>query len=763
MFGFFEYTVSKSKEAILTSYLNKAKEESYMFKTLIDEFPANKKEDALQKGIFQLSLQSNIKYIMLVSADERILYASRKQDIGKKLQEVFSAKRLQHYEKEIKNFYDFSIHLLGQSIDVTIRIDDYGYLLMLYDLHTLILQKEKEIFQELLAVFFFLLFIIILLFYLYYKHFLIKLHKIYDITSTFNRKQSRVKSLYIDDLLEQITNIAKESEIIARVIEYSNDAILITDAKKNIIFVNPAFERISQFTRDEVIGKKPEEIIKSNLMSDEYYADMWYKIHTFGNFQGKIIDRRKDGTDYVVWQKIWALKEPKTGSITNYVAMSQDITDLIAKQKEVEQLAYYDALTGLANRNYFIRILNKLIKKRKKEHFALFFADIDNFKEINETIGYHAGDIVIQKFAQYLQDTLREEDIIARLGGDEFAILAYDITKPEDALEIGCKINDFSKQELFIDKHIINVSVSNGIALYPGDGSNTKELLAAVDIALFRSKKEGKNRCTIFQARMQEEAVKKMLIRHELKTALKNNEFELYYQPKFTVDGRSIAGFEALIRWNHPKKGFIRPDHFIPVAEESEIIIDITQWIFREINTVCKELNQICNKFTIAVNISAQHFKEHNLLEHIQTYIDKQWIDGGHIELEITESAIMNNIQEAVQQLTQIQSLGIDISLDDYGTGYSSLAYLKNLPINKVKIDKSFIDEICTNRKDYIIVKSTIALAENLGMCTIVEGVEDKEQQQLVQEFGATYIQGYIFSKPLKKKDAVQLLQLTLQ
>ncbi|MEN4053350.1 MULTISPECIES: GGDEF domain-containing phosphodiesterase [Sulfurimonas] len=769
MIGFFKYAVSESQEAILESYMQKAKEESYLLKTLIEELSLNQKQTAIQKGLLQLSSQANTKYVLLVAPDKTILYASEQKTINKKLKEIFSHKRLQHYEDEINTINDLHIHIWGKTIDATIKVDplynslhnklEYGYIIMLYDLNDLIAEREKNIFQELFSIFMLLLFIIILLFYFYYKNFLLKLYKIYDIASAFTKKKTPKNSMCINDLIEKIVQITQEFEVMSRVIEYSSDAILITDENKNIIFINPAFENISKFTKDEVIGKKPEDVIKSDLMSDDYYTDMWYKLATYGKFQGKIIDRKHDGTDYVVWQKIWALKDPQTDKITNYVALSQDISDLITQQKEIEHLAYYDGLTGLSNRSYFINILNKFIKKRKKEKFALLFVDIDNFKEVNETIGYHAGDIILQNFSEYLQYNLRDEDIIARLGGDEFAILAYNITRPEDALEIGCKITDFSRKELIIDNHTINISISGGIALYPNDGKNSKELLAAVDIALSRSKQEGKNKCTIFQVDMQKEAVQKVLMKHELKSAIKNNEFELYYQPKFTVDGTKIDGFEALIRWNHPQKGFIQPGNFISIAEESGIIIDITAWIFREINRSCEAFSKISNNFRIAINISARHFEENNLIQQVQNHIDKKWVEGGYIEFEITESAIMKNIKDTIQQLVAIKAIGITISLDDYGTGHSSLAYLKNLPIDKIKIDKSFIDEICTNKKDYLIVKATIELAENLGMHTIIEGVEDKEQLQLLQKFGATYIQGYIYSKPLTQHDALELLQ----
>lgn len=434
-------------------------------------------------------------------------------------------------------------------------------------------------------------------------------------------------------------------------------------------------------------------------MDKKYYQKMWHEIQSKGFFQGQITDRRKDGTNYTVWQKICLLKDPKTGEVTNYVAMSQDISELLEKQNEVEHLAYYDGLTNLLNRSYFLQITNKILKTHTTEHFALLHIDFDNFKEINEALGHKAGDMLLRKFAAYLQENLVKKDIAARLNGDEFAVMATNVKGPEEAYELGCKIQEFSK---------------------------------------------------------------KVELRQELKNAIVNNELTLYYQPKYSMKEKRVVGFEALIRWIHPAKGFVGPDMFIPIAEESGLIVDMTNWIFQEVNKTLLDFKAIYKEnFSIAVNISAKHFKEESLIEKINSSIDEKLISEGYLELEVTESAFMNDVALAKKQLEILNNMGISISLDDFGTGHSSLAYLKNLPVSTLKVDKSFVDGLCTDEKDYAIVKSTIELARSLGMTTTIEGVEDQDQLDKLQHMNADYIQGYVYSRPLKKEDAIELLKTT--
>lgn len=770
MLVFYQYSIRNSSETILHQYSKKAKEDSSLLKSIIEELSLHKKDSLIQREIVRISSRANVEHVLLISSDRVILYADKHHYIGKKLEDIFSNKVAHHYEEEITNIAGVHVHEYHEkSIDIVININylynhfqntiDSGSIIMLYDLSDVILQRKNSIKEELSYIFLIVSLIVFLLFYLYYRNFLIKLQEVEKITSSFNTKFKTTDFTSVNNILKHLTKTTTNLEIMSRVIRFSSDAIMITDKNKSIISINPAFEKMSGYAEAYVLGKKPEEFMKSNIQDDEFYNTMWSNLTKYGSFQGQLTNRKKDGSTYTVWQNIWSLKSSDTNKVTHYVAMSQDISKLVDQEKQIRHLAYYDALTSLVNRSYFLRILNKTIKRRKKEAFALLFIGLDNFKEINDTMGHSNGDIMLKEFANYLRANFCDTDIISRLGGDEFAIISYQVKEPEDALLIASKVSDFSKNTITINSKKINITLSIGISFYPEDGSSSKELLSAADLSMHRSKQEGKGKTTLFQEQMQIEANKKIHIKYELKNAIKNNEFILYYQPKYTTSEKRIVGFEALIRWVHPTKGFIRPDDFIPVAEESGLIVEITEWIFKEINSVCSEFSNVYNDFSIAINISAIHFKENRLIKQIESLIETKWIHEGHIELEVTESAVMHNIEETTEQLFNIKNLGIKISLDDYGTGHSSLAYLKNLPIDTIKIDKSFVDGICNNKKDFTIVKSTIELADSLGMSTTVEGVEDEEQLKYIKRFQATYIQGYIYSKPLEKEAAVDLLK----
>jgi len=772
LYGFYLYSIDEIRETVIEQQLQNVKEEAFLLKNITEELSMRKKQTLIQREVTRLATRKYTQFVLLLKDDGTLLYANRHHYVGKKLEKVLSKAQSAHYLQELHEETKVHIHPYRKDkIDVTLSINylydqphniiEPGYLIMQYNIAPLLLKQTKNTQQELLYVFTFIVTIILLLFYFYYKGFFAKLYKLEELTASLTgNEQEDASLLSIDGLIQHLLQTTSKFALMSRVVQHSSDAILITDHNKKIIAANPAFEVLTGYALSEVIGKKPEKLIKSGLMDKDYYKNMWYELEKNGLFEGKIVDRQKNGKSYTVWQKIWSLKDPKTNKVTNYVAMSQNISELIEKQKQIENLAYYDGLTNLANRSYFFQLIDKMIRKRSKEPFALLYLDLDNLKEINDTFGHTAGDIILTKFASFLKETLRDEDIISRLGGDEFAIMAANIIEPEAALELGNKIIEFSNTPLYIHKKPMHIGVSVGIAFYPFDGSNNTSLLAAADIAMNRSKMNGKNRCTLFEEEMQKEALEKINTRHELKNAITNNELTLCYQPKYSMKGKNIVGFEALIRWIHPTKGFIGPDTFIPIAEESGLIIDMTNWIFQEVNKTLLDFKRIYKEnFSIAVNISAKHFNEESLIMEIKNSIDEKLITDGYLELEVTESALMGDVTLAQKQLQILNKMGVSIALDDYGTGHSSLSYLKNLPVSTLKVDKSFVDGLCTDKKDYAIVKSTIELARSLGMTTTIEGVEDQDQLDKLQNMHADYIQGYVYSRPLKKEDAIELLK----
>lgn len=772
LLGFYLYSIFEIEKTVVQQQLQNAQEEAFLLKSVTEELSMDKKKNLIQKEVSRITTRKYTQFVLLLKPDGTVLYANKHLYVGKKLKDILSKEMSAHYSQEIREKTEVHIHsYTTNKIDITLKVNylynprhniiEPGYMILQYDITPLLLKQTQNTQQKLLYIFAFIVTIISLLSYFYYKHFFAKLYKLEQLTTVLTgKKQKETVLLSIDNIIEYLLQTTKEFAIMSRVVQYSNDAILITDNNRKIITVNPAFEKMSGYTLNEVLGKRPEDIVQSGLMDKNYYKKMWHGINEKGIFQGQLIDRRKDGTSYTIWQKISTLTNPNNGKVVNYVAISQDISKLLEKQKQIEYLAYYDGLTDLINRSYFLQLMDKLITKRNKEYFALLYLDLDNFKEINDIFGYKAGDIILNRLASFLKKTLREEDIVSRIGGDEFAIMAANIKEPENALELGYKIKEFSKEPLTIEHMQMQVGISLGISFYPQDGTDSSSLISTADIALRRSKQEGKNRCTLFEQDMQEDANRKVQLRHELKHAIVNNELALFYQPKYDIRGDNIVGFEALIRWIHHEKGFIWPDMFIPIAEESGLIIDITNWILQEVNTTCQAFKEVYEqKFSIAVNISAKHFNEESLIEEIKSCIDKKLITEGYLELEVTESALMNDVSLAKKQLQILNDMGISIALDDFGTGHSSLAYLKNLPVSTIKVDKSFVDGLCTDEKDYAIVKSTIELARSLGMKTTIEGVEGQEQLDKLQYMNADYIQGYIYSRPLKKEDVIKMLK----
>ncbi|MBU1658173.1 EAL domain-containing protein [bacterium] len=778
LLGLYIFSLEEAKETITQQTMQRSKEDAFLLKSIIEELSIAKKSSLIQREISRAATRKNIKYILLVSPDGTVLYGDRLHIISQTIEEVFGSIQASHYLKETRDKAGIHIHPTNSNhIDTTINLNylynpihkilEKGHLLILSDLSAPLSEKKAELQTEFFQIYLGISFTILVLFYLYYRHFLRKLLYLEKISSQLqssvkNRKFKQGEDFSLDTIVNRLTQTTQDLALMSHVIHFSNDAILITDKEKNIISVNPAFEELSGYNLKELLGKKPESLVKSHLMDQHFYINMWESIHKNGCWNGEIIDRRKNGSSYTVWQNIFTLQEPASGELSNYVAISKDISELMQKQREIENLAYYDGLTNLANRSYFLHLLNKLIlqNNRIKHHFAMIYADLDDFKEINDTLGHAAGDKVLQQFALSLTQKLRSADIICRLGGDEFAIITPDITTPDGALEIANKIIGISKIPILIEGKMITVNVSVGVALYPDDGIDEKSLLKAADLAMYKSKENGKNQVTLFQEQMQKEANKRVQIREDLQNAIKNKEFILQYQPKVNTNTQIVSGFEVLIRWKHPKRGLIPPYEFIWIAEESGLIVPMTEWIFQEVNSVCGRFKEVSNHdFSFAINISAKHFQEQNLIVQIESSLQKQWIQNGCIEIEVTESAVMKEIEKAKEQLHALHGLGIKVSLDDYGTGHSSLSYLKHLPIDTIKIDKSFVDGITYDKKDRAIVSSTIQLAKNLGIITVVEGVETEEQARYVKDFGADFIQGYLYFKPLDEKDAMALCQ----
>jgi len=425
---------------------------------------------------------------------------------------------------------------------------------------------------------------------------------------------------------------------------------------------------------------------------------------------------------------------------------------LLDTHQEVERHAYYDSLTNLPNRRLFKENLESAIKTsaRTGEVFGVFFLDIDNFKTINDSLGHDVGDTLLIEVSRRILNSIRTNDKLSRIGGDEFNILLADVENDFNARLVAEKIITQLAEPFYISSHEINVSVSIGITLLPDDSTDFSTLLKYADLAMYHVKSFGKNSYKFFDKTLNENAIANMQLEQKLKGAIKNDEFVLYYQPQVNIKDKSITGFEALIRWNDPEQGLISPQSFIPLAESTGLIDKIGLWV---ISQVCRDLTALIehthDKIKVAINVSARQMQDFNLVSILQQECEKNQVSPNNIEIEITESILMEDIEEKSKLLLAFQSLGMGIAIDDFGTGYSSFGYLKKLPLNTLKIDRSFIENICVDTKDEEIASGIIALAHSLHLKLVAEGVETQEQLSLLESKECDFYQGYLFSRPL--------------
>ncbi|MGY8872289.1 MAG: two-component system response regulator [Pseudomonadales bacterium] len=440
-----------------------------------------------------------------------------------------------------------------------------------------------------------------------------------------------------------------------------------------------------------------------------------------------------------------------------------DITSQKNTEREISYYAYYDTLTKLPNRRLFLDQFEGALStaKRRNEKVSLLFIDLDHFKNINDSYGHHVGDQVLTQTASRIKSSVRISDVltvglddsenkVARLAGDEFTVLLCEVNDVDNAVTIAQRVLDSLSQPFILDSHTVYITATIGIALYPDDSDNVQELLQNADVAMYHAKENGRNNYQFFSEELNVYHKNRLSIENDLRSAMLNDELVIYYQPQFNAELNEIIGFEALLRWNHPIKGLLSPDKFINIAEASGLIVPIGGWVLEQACKQAHEWSQRSAKsYRMAVNLSALQFNHKNLSEQVLSALEVSGLDPSLLELEITESAIIQNINETLALLVSLKSLGINLAIDDFGTGYSSLSYLKNFPIDTLKVDKSFIDEIVTNKKDAAIAQTILQLADNLGLLSVAEGVETKEQVAGLTEMGCTQFQGFYFSKPL--------------
>lgn len=570
--------------------------------------------------------------------------------------------------------------------------------------------------------------------------------------------KSKVKKVTSEILkrTDELEKVIKELNISEQAISGATEGICITDISGNILKVNNSFCQLSGYEKEELLGKNPR-ILKSGKQDAQFYLEMWESIIKTGSWRGEIWDRKKNGEIYPKWLAIDTIV-CKSDDTTYYLGISTDITKLKNTEEKVNQLAYYDDLTKLPNRRFFYEILERVVVRTKKHNklAALLLLDLDRFKMINDTLGHSAGDIVLKITANRLKKSLKKSDTIARVGGDEFAIILEDVENTQQIIIICQRIIEAISKNIEINNTSVLAGGSIGIVVIPVDDTEVEGLVMKSDAAMFHAKELGKGQFSFYSKEIQKKNKEFVIMENKLREALNHNEFSLFLQPKVLIENNKprIIGAEALIRLTPKEESIIFPDRFIKIAEDTGLIIPIGKWIIED---ACKKIfllkKQNINT-NIAINVSVRQLENFDIVSILKHAIERNNISPWDLEIEITESAFSKNIEKVIEILIQIRNLGIKIGIDDFGTGYSSLSSLLKLPIDYLKIDKSFIDRL-GEKDEKELVSSIIAISKNLNLGIVAEGVETKNQIDLISKYNSIVIQGYYFSKPLNFEDFI--------
>ena len=540
----------------------------------------------------------------------------------------------------------------------------------------------------------------------------------------------------------------------------AQEGVLITDREGTILAANPAFCMLMGYEPDDVMGRNLR-LFKSDRHDDEYYREMFDQARRTGGWQGEIWNRREDGAAVPVWFSLTVVKDV-AGTVSGYIATYNDISHIKRSESQLEFLAHHDPLTRLPNRTLLLSRMQGAIARALRENGrgAVLFLGLDRFKAINDAYGHRGGDSVLQAVAQRCRERLRDGDTLARLGGDEFVVLIENLPLPEHASLVAQGLTDALSQPIKIDGiGEVFLGCSVGISLFPEDGTNPELLLRNADSALLQVKKSGRGGIRFYTEQLIAAATERMTLDAGLRRALERQEFVLHYQPLVEAGSRRVIGVEALVRWARPEDGLVPPGQFIPLAEETGLIVQLGAWV----------LENACRQFTswmvtghdidlLAVNLSPMQFRHPDLVEMVAQTLRQTGMPPGRLELEITESAMMDVI-ETEAKLRALKELGVRLSIDDFGTGFSSLAYLKRFPIDKLKVDQSFVRDIPDQHADMEIVSAIISLAKSLRLDVLAEGVETEKQLDALRALDCDYAQGYLFSRPVPAADLAALLQ----
>ncbi len=559
--------------------------------------------------------------------------------------------------------------------------------------------------------------------------------------------------LMIQGTLQDVTaqkSAEEELRLFANVFHHSGEAIILTDRDLHVVAVNESFSKVTGYKINQARGQHASQFIDPET-PDRSFDTIREELQNSGFWQGEMLGRKEDGSTYPKWISI-SVSRDEAGNIQYYIASFVDITERKADQERIHHLAHHDNLTGLINRFSLEQRLSQALysSKRNNQKLALMFIDMDRFKIINDTMGHAAGDTLLTEVARRLKSSVRECDIVARIGGDEFVVV---YTGLKDGLA-AAPMARFLVHKLGMPYNINDSkmfsSPSIGISIYPSDANDGDTLMKNADTAMYHAKEAGRNNYQFFTEAMNINANQRLKLETDLRYAIEHQQFELHFQPLVCSQSNRTLALEALVRWRHPEQGMIPPDQFIPIAEETKLILPLGMWILEE---ACRQQHRWRTEFDrqvrVAVNLSAQQLQSSDLVVLIQELMQQYDMSEGDLELEVTESTAMENPTEAIKRLHEIRKLGIHLAIDDFGTGYSSLAYLKLLPIDTLKLDRAFVRDLEYDDNNAKISAATLALAHNLGLQVVAEGVENAAQKNFLISHGCELLQGYFFSKPL--------------
>jgi len=567
-------------------------------------------------------------------------------------------------------------------------------------------------------------------------------------------QHNQIKKVFICFDITRQKRTEASLQLYAKVFANTAEGIAITDAEKRYLQVNDAFCRITGYSEKELLGQTPE-MLQSGRHDEEFYAALRHSLTTTGQWQGEILDRAKDGRIIPLLLSINAVYDAD-GNLTNYITIVTDITSLKETQTRLDFLAHHDPLTELPNRLLFTARLEHAIERAARDHdiFGLLFIDLDRFKTINDSLGHQFGDRLLIEVARRLRGLVRKADTIARLGGDEFVVLLERLNIPGEATTLAHKIVTAMRQPFHLHNSELHVGCSIGITLYPEDGTDAVTLLKNADTAMYRVKDAGRDGYRKFSHDLSAAADEKLTLENALRLALRDNQLVLHYQPIIDLQQQRIIAVEALARWPHPERGMIPPDQFIPLAEETKLILPLGAWVAHQAVTqfVRWRAQGIAPDY-ISVNASAMQLFHPGFADMLFELLRLHNVDGRHLQVELTENVLLRDINSCRHVLERLRDHGVRIAIDDFGTGYSSLAYLKQLPIDDLKIDRTFVRDIPGDSNDCAIAEAIIGMARNLGMETVAEGVETAAQENFLLGVGCRKVQGYYYAKPLSAAD----------